>query len=136
MTLPSKAGLKVLRLLLDEHVSPAVALEVRRHRPGLTAVALQDYEQGAYRGVPDADVLMAALAQGFTLLSYDQRTIPPLLKSWGEAGISHGGVIFVDRRTLEPADVGGLVRAICQVYDAFHQDDWTDRVLYLSKSDP
>ena len=39
------------------------------------------------------------------------RTIPPLLKVWVEAGRDHGGIIFIDDKTISPADIGGQVRA-------------------------
>jgi hypothetical protein len=122
----------LLKLLLDEHVSPALAKELPRHRPAFVAIALQEFESGSYRGVADAAVLLAARAHGLTLLTYDLRTIPPLLKTWGEIGNSHAGVIFVDRKTLEPGNIGGIVQALADVWDAFSDDDWTNRVLFLT----
>ena len=43
------------------------------------------------------------------------RTIPPLLKAWAEEGRPHGGVIFVDEKTISPADIGGLVWALARL---------------------
>lgn len=51
-----------MRLLLDEMVSSAVA-EALRHR-GHDVVALQDPELSHLRGLPDGDVLDAAVAMG------------------------------------------------------------------------
>ncbi len=68
-----------------------------------------------------------------TLLTYDLRTIPPLLKTWVETGVQHHGVIFVDRKSIDPGDVGGLIRAVCDLFDALGEVDWTDRVVYLTK---
>jgi hypothetical protein len=45
------------------------------------------------------------------LLPNDRRTIPPLLKTWAEEERTHGGVVFVDEKTISPADIGGLVSA-------------------------
>jgi hypothetical protein len=123
----------VLRLLLDEHVAPEIAEQLPVHLPGVVVVALQDWEGGAYRGASDPDLLTAAAAQQWTLVTYDRRTITPLLKVWGEAGISHAGVIFVDERTLAQNDIGGLVRSLLRLWAAQASLDWTDRVVYLMR---
>lgn len=123
----------MLRLLLDEHVAAAVAKALPLHRPPLQCLAMRDFEAGALLCVADAEILTAAAARGLTLVTYDQRTIPPLLKNWAESGVSHGGVIFVDRRAIEPSDVGGLVRALCRLFDALGDADWLDRVVYLTR---
>ena len=46
--------------------------------------------------------------QGLTLVTYDRRTIPPLLKTWADESRTHGRV-FVDEKAISPADIGGLV---------------------------
>jgi hypothetical protein len=123
----------VLRILLDEHVSPAIAEQLSRHRPEIIVVSLQQWEGGAYRGAPDPDLLAAAAAQGWTLLTYDRRTLAPLLKVWGETGVTHAGVIFVDERTIASNDLGGLVHALLQLWEAQAAFDWTDRVVFLTR---
>jgi hypothetical protein len=124
-----------LRLLLDEHITPAVAVQLSRHRPTASILTLNAWQRGTYLGAPDDALLAAAQAAGLTLVTYDLRTIPPLLKQWGEDGTTHGGVIFVDVRTIVPNDVGALVRALAQLWDAEHATPWTDRVIYLTRSD-
>jgi hypothetical protein len=68
-----------------------------------------------------------------TLVTYDRRTIPSLLKTWAEAGRPHGGVIFVDEKTIGPADLGGLVLALLQLFKITGRWDWTDRVYFLRR---
>jgi hypothetical protein len=68
-----------------------------------------------------------------TLVTYDHRTIPPLLKAWTEQGRAHGGVIFVDEKTISPADIGGLVRALADLVSQSKNWDWTDRICFLSR---
>jgi hypothetical protein len=46
-----------------------------------------------------------------------------LLKDLGEAGISHGGVIFVDEKKVAPKDFGGLVRGLSALWDPYGQED-------------
>jgi len=77
--------------------------------------------------------LQQAAVQGLTLVTYDRRTIPPLLKDWAEEGRSHGGVIFVDEKTISPADPGGLVRALSELAKATGRWDWIDRVSFLRR---
>jgi hypothetical protein len=105
----------VLQFLLDAHLSPVIAQQISTRRPEITVISLRDWEDGAYLDAEDAVILARAHEQGLTLVTYDQRTIMPLVKEQGEQGLPHGGVIFVDQRTLAPNDFGGLVRALCQI---------------------
>ena len=126
----------MLKLLLDEHVSPDVADGLRRRNAAhvvsaLTVHYMAEWERGDFLGREDSACLLEAARQSLTLVTYDRRTIPLLLKSWGEEGRSHGGVIFVDEKTISPADVGGLVRALGQVYKEAGKWDWENRIWFL-----
>jgi hypothetical protein len=123
----------MLRLLLDEHIAPAVAMGLRRRNKSFVVRALREWEDGAYLGQDDAACLRAAYRAGLTLVTYDLRTIPPLLKRWTEEGRSHGGVIFVDEKTISPADVGGLVRALASLLRESRKGNWQDRVVFLRR---
>jgi hypothetical protein len=123
----------VLKLLLDEHISPRVATGLRRRNQALRVCALTEWESGSFLGQDDASCLRQAAALGWTLVTYDRRTIPPLLKSWAEAGQTHGGVIFVDEKTIPPADIGGLVQALAALAQQADTLDWTDRVCFLRR---
>ena len=59
--------------------------------------------------------LLEAAKQRLTLVTYDRRTIPPLLKSWAEAGRAHGGVTLVDDKTIAPSNIGALVWALAEL---------------------
>lgn len=125
----------MLRLLLDAHISPSVAREVRRHRPDCEITALRDWEGGSYLDEPDdGKILDRALAAGCTLLTRDESTINLLLVAWEAEGHVHGGVIFVDRHTIAERDVGGPVRAMIQLWDQERDEDWERRVVYLLRS--
>lgn len=121
----------MLKLLLDEHVSPAVAHGLRRRNPSLVVHSMQEWQNGAFLGQDDTACLQEAARQELTLVTYDRRTIPPLLKTWAEEGRNHGGVIFIDEKTISPVDVGGLVRALLQFVRDTGPSDWTDRVVFL-----
>ena len=76
-------------------------------------------------------MLESAAEEGLTLVTYDLKTIPPVLAEWGASGRVHGGVIFVDDRSISPADFGGLARALLLCWEVRGDWDWTDRIVYL-----
>lgn len=123
----------MLKLLLDEHISPAVARGLRSRNESLMVVCLASWQKGEFLGQQDFVCLQEAAKQGLTLVTYDRRSIPPLLKDWIEQGRRHGGLIFVDEKTISPADVGGLVRALDELARTAARWEWTDRVCFLRR---
>jgi hypothetical protein len=123
----------MLKLLLDEHISPEVAVGLRRRNRVLVVYALVEWEDGNFLGHDDSTCLREAAAQGLTLVTYDRRTIPPLLKAWAEEQRPHGGVIFVDEKTISPADIGGLIWALARLQKEAGKWDWTNRVVFLRR---
>jgi hypothetical protein len=123
----------MLKLVLDEHISPGVAKGLRRLHNKLTVHALVEWEAGVFLGQPDPLILHEAAAQKLTLVTYDQKTIRPLLYDWAHEGRSHGGVVFVDDKTIAPGNIGGLVRALADLTVRRMNDDWTNRVLFLTR---
>ena len=91
------------------------------------------WEEGAFLGQDDSEGLREAAAESMTLVTYDRRTIPSLLKAWAEEGRNHGGVIFIDEMTISPASIGGLVPALSRLYKQTGNWDWTDRVVFLRR---
>jgi hypothetical protein len=131
---PGRAnGIDMLKLLLDEHISPDVADGLRRRHRSLVIHWMAEWEGGGSLGKDDSGCLLEAAEQGFVLVTYDRRMIPPLLKMWAEEGRRHGGVIFVDEKTISAADIGGLVRALFQLFKEAGKWDWTDRVFFLGR---
>jgi hypothetical protein len=123
----------MVKLLLDEHISPTVAHGLSRRNRLLAVICMAAWERGEFLGQQDSLCLQQAAVQGQTLVTYDRRTIPPLLKVWAEEGRKHGGVIFVDEKTISPADTGGLVRALSELARTTARWDWSDRVYFLRR---
>lgn len=123
----------MLKLLLDEHISPDVAKGLHRHNRTLEVRYLVEWENGRFLGQDDPACLREAAVQELTLVTYDRRTIPPLLKTWAEEERTHGGVVFVDEKTISPADIGGMVWALTRLARETGNWDWTNRVYFLRR---
>ncbi|MGO9072913.1 MAG: hypothetical protein ACLQEI_01880, partial [Terriglobales bacterium] len=92
----------MLKLLLDEHVSPDVAKGLRRRHHTMEIRYMVEWEDGYFLGQDDSACLREAAAQGLTLVTYDRRTIPPLLKIWAEEERMHGGEIVFSSTKITP----------------------------------
>src|SRR5256714_13406848 len=121
----------MLKLLLDEHISPDVADGLRRRSRSLVIHWMGEWAGGDFLGKEDSACLLEAAKQGLTLVTYDRRTIPPLLKIWAEEERRHGGVIFVDEKTISPADIGGLVRALISLAVDTGVMNWDNKDYFL-----
>jgi hypothetical protein len=123
----------MLRFLLDEHLSPDIADGLRRTSKAIVVFSLAQWENGRWMGLADDFLLRAAAAHRLTLVTYDRKTIPPLCKTWAETGRDHGGVIFVDEKTIPASDFGGLIRAIQALFKETGRWDWTNRICFLRR---
>lgn len=121
----------MLKLLLDEHISHDVARGFRPRFPDIPIFAINDFEDRRLAGIPDNQVLSQAWELGFTLVTYDTRTIPPILKGWAASGRSHAGIIFVDEKTIRPGDFGGLIRALGKLALEQKNATWQNRIWFL-----
>jgi len=121
----------VLAFLLDEHISPVVADRLNASRTEIPVTSLQAWHGGAFLGVDDSLLLRTAFEERRTLVTYDKRTLWPLLQDWAEQGMHHAGVVFVSRSCCPPSNIGGLVRALTSLWDSQSERDWTDRAVYL-----
>lgn len=122
----------MLSLLLDQHISSEIAEQIRSKRPEIPIWSLCEWREGVFIGAADPLILRAASDERLTLVTYDRKTIPPVLIEWGISGISHGGVVFVDNLTIASNDFGRLIRALIYYWDQEHVGDWTNRIGFLS----
>jgi hypothetical protein len=121
----------MLKLLLDEHISPRVAAGLCRRDPEIVVRSVPEWEDGAFLGQEDSVCLQEAFVQKLTFVTYDRRTVTTLLKSWAEAGRHHAGVIFVDEKTISQGDMGTLVECLDELLREASQWDWTDLAYFL-----
>ena len=120
-----------MKLLLDSHVKKAVAGALRKRFPRLDAIHLADWHAGAFLDADDADILAICQAEGRAWLTYDQRTIPDLLRLWAAEQCPHAGVFFADRNSIAPNNVGALTAALAALIREIGDADTTDMVRYL-----
>lgn len=123
----------MVKFLLDEHIAAAAVAAVERYTPRLYVAHLANWKGGRLLGCDDAALLEVAATAGLTLVTYDCRTVPRLLKDWAEQGRQHGGVVLVDYSTLRPSDVGGLAKALAHLAKLAQAWEGGDRVVYLTR---
>ena len=123
----------MLKLLLDEHISPEVAEGLRHRNKKMTVFHLAEWENKRFLGQPDDFLLREAARQDITLVTYDLKTIPPLLKLWAESGLNHGGLIFIDNKTIPQSDIGGIIHALKKLISESTAWDWQNRICYLRR---
>ncbi|MGK7936728.1 MAG: DUF5615 family PIN-like protein [Xenococcaceae cyanobacterium] len=121
----------MLSFLLDEQISPEIAKQITKKRVDIEIFTLYTWQKGYYLGVSDEVILKAAAKEELTFITYDQKTIPPILFEWGQANINHAGVVFIDYRSITPNNFGALVRAIIWLWDTQNQGNWQNRIVYL-----
>lgn len=119
----------VARFLLDEHINPNVAIQLRRK--GYDAISLHDDNQ---LGLLDPQVLELAAAQRRTLVTYNVIDFEALASQWFARNRSHSGIVLVHEKTIPQRTVGGLVRALAGLADRYPGPrGLDDQVIYLSR---
>ena len=66
------------------------------------------------------------------MVTYDQKTIPPILIELAANGGHHSGVVFVDHNSIPSDNIGGLVQSLVAFYDRYEALEWADLVMFLS----
>jgi predicted nuclease of predicted toxin-antitoxin system len=117
-----------LKLLLDEMYPPALAKALRE--AGIEASTALEL---ALTGRSDPDLLAAAIAQGYTVLTENVADFARISAEHVTAGHHHSGVLIAlsSRFTRRPVGISPLVAAITAV--ASEQLD--DRLVYLERAD-
>ena len=121
----------MLSFLLDEQISPNIAEQIKLKHPEIPVFSLHNWHNGAYLGIVDEVILQNAAIEKITLVTYDQKTIPPILVEWGQANLNHAGVIFIDYRSISPRDFGSLVKALVWLWKTQSKSNWQNRIVYL-----
>jgi hypothetical protein len=121
----------MLRFLLDETISRKVALLAKKRCPEMEIMSLHDWENGRFLGMSDGEILKVAVQQHLTFVTYDQSTVLMHMAQFIPEGCDHGGIIVIDGSQIAQRDIGGLVKALCWLWDAEAKPDWKNRAGYL-----
>ena len=122
-----------MKLLLDEHLSPKLVEIIRALASRVDIESIYRWQSGRFINRPDDMILRAAAEDGRTLVTFDVRTIPSILVEFGISGEEHAGVIFVSIKSYPQNDFKGLAHAIVALAERSASDDWTNRVVYLTR---
>jgi hypothetical protein len=120
-----------VKLLLDGHIKKATVAALHSRCPSVEVAHLADWRGGMFRTAPDPDILAACFEEGRSFVSYDQRTIPDLLRRWAAEERPHAGVIFGDSNTVPAHDAGSVARALASLLKDASGLDLTNAVLHL-----
>ena len=120
-----------LSLLLDENISPEIVKQMSAKRPDVMITSVHHWRDGLFKSKRDVAILTAANEESLTLVTYDQKTILPILIQWGHKGVDHSGVFFLDDRSISSNMFGGIIRALAGLFDASHNEDWNNRVEFI-----
>jgi len=97
-----------VRLVLDEHLSPTIAEELRRRGHDVVAVA-----EAGMREQPDAALLDWAVAQDRAVVTANYADFRALHQVRLSRGEGHRGIVYVPRRfSLSQAGFGRLITAL------------------------
>jgi predicted nuclease of predicted toxin-antitoxin system len=109
-----------VRLLLDEHLSPAIAESLRRSGHDAVAVA----ERDDLRGRRDSAILAAATSEGRSVVTADVADFVVIGARRLPSKQPHKGVILVARRAFpRSSSIGPIVRALDALLTAHPGDD-------------
>lgn len=122
-----------MKLLLEEHLSPKLVEVVRSLAPLLDIVSIHQWQDGQFTNQPDERILRSAAAEGRVLVTFDVCTIPAILSDFAVCGENHAGVIFISAKSFASNDFKSLARAIAERAERAGDEDWRNRVEFLTK---
>jgi len=120
-----------VKLLLDCHISKATVQALRKSPYTLNAAHLADWRSGAFLRSSDEDILGACHQERRAFVTFDQRTIPDLLRLWAAEQRPHSGVIFGDENTVKPNRPGAVAAALSRLAKEIGHSDTTNLVRFL-----
>lgn len=109
-----------IRFLLDEDISPRVAVGLRER--GVDALAVHELGR-AGRAISDEDQLLFATAEGRVLVTYNRADYQVLDGRWRTEGENHAGIIWCAERGLPRRAIGAIIQAIEAVNEQYESLD-------------
>lgn len=113
-----------MRFLTDENFDNRILAGLRRRRPGLDIIRIQD---AGLIGAEDPVILAWAAEDGRVLMTHDAATIPPFAYERVLAGDAMPGVIEVPFQM----PIGEAIEELLLIVDEGQPGDLENQVLYL-----
>jgi hypothetical protein len=119
-----------VRLLLDEHYSPKIAIELRKRGHDVVSVT----ERDDLRGLGDRELWSFASAEGRVLMTENVADFMPLVREAAAQAERHFGVVFTSPRSLPrgPRTIGVYIERLERfLRDRPADDALADQVQWL-----
>ena len=123
-----------MNLLLDEHIWPGVVVIVRDLLPQVQVESIHDFCGGRLMNCEDGIILRECLNGNWILVTFDVNSIPAILGEMAVNQEDHAGVVFISSKSFAQNDYSSLAKALVELARGEFDADWTNRVLFLSKS--
>jgi predicted nuclease of predicted toxin-antitoxin system len=107
-----------VRYMLDEHVPPAVAEQIRRH-----AIRCSSVREVGRLGLADAEQLRLASEDGFAFVSHDSD-----FSVLARSNVEHAGILICRPHTRE---VGATVRALLAFAQEYSAEEVAGQIWYI-----
>jgi predicted nuclease of predicted toxin-antitoxin system len=121
-----------LKLLLDEHIWPGVAVLLKQIVQAAEVESIHGLRGGRLMNSDDAVILREAHQAGRVLVTFDVNTIPALLQEMAALDDEHSGVIFISAKSFAQNDHNGIARALAEILRDETDVAWTNRVVFLN----
>jgi len=122
-----------VKVLLDGHIKKAAVPALRSRCPDVEVVHISHWQGGLFRTAADADILTACFHESRVFVTYDQRTVPGLLRRWAAEERPHAGVIFGDSDSVPPNNPGAVAAALSALIQEVSGSDLTNVIRYLRR---
>jgi len=92
---------------------------------------LRDWHGGQHLQEADPRLLSLAWEQQIAIVTYDVNTFPLFVKERLEQALSHAGMIYVSP-AYRQNDIGGIARGLTKLWRRSSEQDWTNRIEFLT----
>ena len=117
-----------IKLLLDVHLDPAIALALKRRFPELD---VKHIRETAWAHSPDPVLLELLDAEGRVFVTRDVKTIPLHCHARLAEGTTFAGVILAESKRMKQTDTRGFIRRLIIFLEKRGNEDFTNRILWL-----
>jgi len=117
--------------LFDCHISKAAVTALRKKSSSIQAEHLATWRGGVLLRAADEDILAACHDEGRIFVTFDQRTIPDILRQWAAEERQHSGVVFGDENIVKPGDSGSVAAALTTLTKEMGDADSANMIRFL-----